>query len=184
MTKILDLVNTLAGWLNSLIEFLVTIGLAVLFSVTIIEVGGRYFFKYSFSWIPEAAGYLLSFVAFMGVSCLVYKRSLMSIDYLYKRFPAKVKALLSIIIWLLVIFYARVLVTAGYAFAVRASGQMSPSLVFQLTHVRMIIPIAGLLIAFQAFNNLLKDMREAVRLFKDPESVNTIGNFCTPTEQQ
>ncbi len=160
MTKIIDKVDIFAGWINSVVEFAVTIGLIVLFSFTMFEVGGRYVFGYSQSWIQEAVGYLLSFITFFGVSCLVYKKDLMRIDILYNRLSEKVRKILNIIFYLLIIYYSQILISAGYSFAEGAANQRSSSLVFRLSQIRLIIPIAGFFIAFQAFNKLLQEIKK------------------------
>jgi len=157
----------IADKLSVIIEFIVTLGLMLLFLLTIVEVGGRYYFNYSFHWIPEAVSFLLAFIVFFGVTCLVHRRSLLSVKIFQKLLSKRIKKIISICTWVFIIFYSWIFIWFGFSFSARVIGQLTPSGYFNLSHVRLVIPLAGILILFQSLVNLLQDIIDLIYTKKE-----------------
>lgn len=152
--------DNLARKINVVIEAAITMALVGILSVLIVTVIGRYFFRIAAPWILEFVGYATAFIGAFGFSCLVHRRTLLAITFLRDKLPLRAKKIFGILIWGLLIFYFRLIVEHGFAFAVSAAGRFSDSLVFPLEYVRMILPVGGLLIVFQAANNIVQDLLE------------------------
>lgn len=158
ITRVARPFDSVARKVNVVIEAAITAALVSILAVLIVTVISRYFFRIAAPWILEFVGYATAFIGAFGFSCLVHRRTLLAITFLREKLPLKAKKIFGILIWLLLIFYFRIIVEHGYAFAVSAAGRFSDSLVFRLDHVRMILPAGGLLIVFQAANNILQDL--------------------------
>lgn len=152
--------DNVARKINAVIEASITMALVGILSVLIVTVMSRYFFRIAAPWILEFVGYATAFIGAFGFSCLVRRRTLLAITFLREKLPLKAKKIFGIVIWGLLIFYFRIIVEHGFAFAISAAGRFSDSLVFPLEYVRMILPVGGLLIVFQAANNILQDLLE------------------------
>ena len=152
-------VYQVSGVVNWLMENLIGIALIILFVVIVGEVAGRSYLGFTLPWMPEAVGFLLAFITFAGMSCWVYRRKLLAIRFLKSKFINSERASLifDIFTWVILGGYAFLLMTVGVEFAGRAGGQYTPSRVFSLYHARLILPLGGALILFQALNNLLQD---------------------------
>lgn len=174
--KFTNLLSKVAKAINEIIEHVVTIALIGLFLMILVEVFSRYIFRLSTPWISEAVGFSIAFIAFWGSSCLVYRRSLLAITFIRDRYSPLVSILFDIVAWVLFMYYIRLFIQYGLSFAVNVQGQLTPSQVFRLSHVRLIIPSGGALIFFQCFNNFVQDLVKLVSFVRQvPATRSTIS---------
>ena len=164
INKLLENFDFIACKVNLIIEHAVTIALIGVFGMASIQVFSRYVINISYPWMGEAIEFLLAFIVFAAVSCLIRRRSLLSINLLANRLPLKIRYCISILSWFLMLFYFRILIIYGFSFALRAYGQLTPSQSFNLGAVRLMLPICGIIIFFQAFNNLIHDIIKLINI--------------------
>ena len=106
--------------------------------------------------------YTTAFIGSIGFSSLVHRRSLLTITFVRDKFPEILGRVFDILIWIGIILYFRLFITYGLVFAQSAVGRFSPSQVFELSQVRMIIPVGGALIVLQAIKNIIQDVNRWV----------------------
>ena len=157
-----ELLQKIATWVNHIIEVIITASLISILAILIVAVFSRFIFRFSAPWSQEYVSYATAVIGGVGFSALVHRRTMLSITFLKDRLPATLNRLFEMAIWVGVILYFRLFITYGLIFAQAVQGQFSPSMVFPLDKVRLIMPIGGILIVFQAFNNLLQDLRDWV----------------------
>lgn len=63
--------SRVADVLQGLLMTLVGLGMATLFVVVLVQVGGRYLFRYSPVWSEVLAGYIVVWVSFLGAAWLI-----------------------------------------------------------------------------------------------------------------
>ena len=130
------------------------------FSIIVAEVLGRGYLGFTLPWMPEAVGFLLAFITFVGMSCHVQRRRLLALTFVKERLfrSDRMVVAFDIAVWLILIFYTVILVVVGMEFAERGFGRYTTSRVFHIYHARLIVPLGGGLILLQGMINLIKDV--------------------------
>ena len=150
------LCDKVAKRISAIVEASVVFALMGVLGLVIFTIVSRYFFHVSAPWVFELVTIGIAYVATFGFSCLVQRKSLLSITFLSDRIPPKGKVVFHLCMWILFVMYFQWFVTNGVAFAENVRGQLSPSGVFDLFYPRLIIPAGGVLIIFQGFNNVMQ----------------------------
>lgn len=150
--------NKIAHGINVVVEVIVVMALVSVLVLLIVTVVGRYVFRISAPWVPEFVAYATAVIGAFGFSCLVHRRTLLAITFITDKFPAAASKAFDLLVWIGIILYFWLFIRYGIVFAESARGQFTPSLAFRLGQVRLIMPIGGVLIVFQALNNLVQDV--------------------------
>ena len=166
LNRILEWVERFSILLAKLVETLVTVALIMLFVLIVSEVIARGYLNMTIAWMMEAVGFLLAFITFLGISVHVYEKKLLSLEFLRERIFRTERAitLFSIFTWCILVAYAYVLVTEGLVFAERGIARFTPSRRFELYHVRLIVPVGGVLVLVQGLMNIVKDLAKLARV--------------------
>lgn len=153
-------IEKLSYILAVIIEKLIGIALIMIFVLIFAEVIGRAYFSYTIVWMMEATGFLLAIIIFFGMSIHIYKKNLLSVDFIKERLfrSPKSQSYFNIFVWLLIAIYSYILIKEGLVFAVRGIGRFTPTRIFEFYQVRMILPTGGILILVQAICNTIKEI--------------------------
>ena len=186
-TRFSELLNKFSRGVNIVVEALITASLASILALLIVTVFSRYLFRISAPWAPEYVSYATALIGAFGFSCLVYRRTLLSITFLRDKFSITAGRVFDLLVWVGIILYFRLFVTYGLIFAESVRGQFSPSRAFRLEQVRLLMPIGGVLIVFQAFNNVVQDIHAWLTSSKSggfaPSPEETLLDSHPETEQ-
>ena len=123
------------------------------------QVLSRYIIKTSFSWTEELARFLLIWLSILGAAYLNAKREHLSMDFLYQKLTETNKRKVSIIIELMVFFFALIVMVIGGGNLVYTTlhlNQLSGTLQIPLGYIYSILPISGFLIMSFAIFHIVK----------------------------
>ncbi len=164
MNKILEWIERISAGLAKIVEYLVAVALVFLFVLIFSEIVGRSLLGVTIAWMMEAVGFLLAFITFLGISVHVYRRKLLSLEFVREKLFRTPRAItfFSIFTWLVLLAYAYVLITEGLVFAERGIDRLTPSRRFELYHMRLILPVGGVLVFVQGVLNIAKEIGQLV----------------------
>lgn len=167
------------------IEKLIGIALIIIFVLIFAEVIGRLYFSYTIVWMMEATGFLLAIIVFFGMSVVIYRKELLSVDFVKEKLlrSLKSKTYFNIFVWLIVAIYSYILIKEGLVFAIRGIGRFTPTRLFEFYHIRMILPVGGMMIFVQAICNIVKEIlvlliasRTGIKAQQPEEDVLIVNN--------
>ncbi len=142
MTQIKKVIDAILKWASIVL-------LAVTSVLVVWQVFTRYILHMPSSWSEVAVTY--GFVC-LGMLCGAYvfgQSDHMNMQFIRNRFPRKVQIVIQMLTELLTAFLAvAVMGWGGYQLAAAAMGQIDPSLHIPMGYIYMVIPIAGVCIAF------------------------------------
>ena len=103
-------------WVERLEEWLLASLLAVMVSITFMQVIARYVFNYSFVWALEVTTVLFAWLIFIGMSYGVRVGSHIGVDALVKSLGPRAARIVGSIAALLCIVYAAIVTFGGYQY--------------------------------------------------------------------
>ena len=142
-----------------IIEVLLMLIFTILVVDVLFQVFSRYIIKTSFSWTEELARFLLIWLSILGAAYLNAKREHLSMDFLYQKLTETNKRKVSIIIELMVFFFALIVMVIGGGNLVYTTlhlNQLSGTLQIPLGYIYSILPISGFLIMSFAIFHIVK----------------------------
>ncbi len=141
---------------------LLALGLAVAVLVVLWQVFSRYALGDPSPWTGELARYLLIWIGLLGAAHVTGQRLHLAFDLLPARLDGAARHRHGVVVHLLIMLFAiAVLVVGGARLAalVWQLGQRSAALGLPLGIVYLVLPLAGLLIAFHATVFAFADLR-------------------------
>jgi len=151
-------VENVSHILNKGAEYLL-IGLIAGISILIfVQVVFRYGFNHSLYWSEEVGRYTLIWITFLGASVGFKKKAHMGVDFLFKAFGRKARALLTVISDLSIFILAMVLAVYGIKLASFVRFQTSAALLIPMSVPYSAIWIGGILTAVHSFSFVLSDI--------------------------
>lgn len=123
------------------------LSIAVLAFMTIFTVVMRYCFSLNWKQVAEFNVTLFAFTTFWGLGFCVLKNEHVMIDALYDGLPIKVKRVLSVIDYLIVLGVLAVFVKYGIAYVKMAGVQLSLGMEIPMYYMYGIMPVTGVLCA-------------------------------------
>lgn len=156
---VLDVIGQWVSKINGVV--LVLIAVLMVASVTW-QVVSRYFLNMPSTLTDELARFLFMWVGLLGaVQATAYKQHL-AIDLLALKVSGMQKIMLNIFIESCILFFSvSVMVIGGWNLTQRtfASQQITPSLQIPMGYVYIVVPIAGVLIAFFAVTEIYRTLK-------------------------
>jgi TRAP-type transport system small permease protein len=111
-------------------------------AVVFLQVVSRYVFSYPFDWPEEMARYLFVWVALLGAALALKRGAHFSIDALVKRFPAKWRLIISLLIHTILGIFTLVVSAKGFQLALRVREQLSPGMEVSMTYAYLSVPVS------------------------------------------
>ncbi len=148
--------------LSILTKFIIFLSMATMIILITGQILGRYFFGFSILWMTEVVNFSLGVIALGGSSVLIYSNEHISFKFIRRRMPPKIQLFVSSIGYLILTYYFILFIRYGYNFAIMGKNILSSSEIFELYHLRLMIPVGSCFLLVQTLNALIKDV---LRLF-------------------
>lgn len=123
------------------------VAVEVLAFMTIFTVIMRYFFSLNWKQVAEFNVTLFAFTTFWGLGYCILKNEHVMIDALYDILPVKMKRILSVIDYIIVLIVLGVFVKYGIAYVKMAGVQLSLGMEIPMYYMYGIMPVTGVLCA-------------------------------------
>ena len=123
------------------------VSMGILAFMTIFTVIMRYFFSLNWKQVAEFNVTLFAFTTFWGLGYCILKNEHVMIDALYDILPVKVKRILSIVDYVIVLVVLGVFVKYGIAYVKMAGVQLSLGMEIPMYYMYGIMPVTGVLCA-------------------------------------
>jgi len=138
-------------WIEKLEEYLLAVLLAVMVSITFMQVIARYIFNYSFVWALEVTTVLFAWLIFIGMSYGVRVGSHIGVDALVKSLGPKAARIVGSIAALLCIVYAVIVTIGGYQYVKKMHdvGILMQDVPIEQWIPRLVLPIGFSLLALR-----------------------------------
>ncbi len=155
MQKVLHTIDSISEWSGKVSSFLIYAGILIL----VFEVVARYFFKSPTVWAHGYTQRLFgSYFILVGAYTLI-KDAHIRVDIVYQRFPIRIRALLDILNYSLLILWTSVLAKEGISFfyhswQIREVDEMA--LAHPVYPVKFLLVVGVSLILLQGMGNLAK----------------------------
>jgi TRAP-type C4-dicarboxylate transport system permease small subunit len=128
--------------------------------VLVIQVFSRYVLNSAYSFAEELIRYLEVWVVFLGASMCVKDDTHPAVTIFVEFFPEPVRRRVKFIVNIAVFTVGMVMIIIGYRFAIRYTGQLTPTLRMSISFVYAAIPVSGFLICLQSANNFLENLNK------------------------
>ncbi|MGB3849745.1 MAG: TRAP transporter small permease [Tunicatimonas sp.] len=141
------------------VRFLLVVLMSAIVIDVLLQVFSRYLFNAPLSFTDELASFLLIWLGLLGSAYATGEKQHLAIDLLATRVsPASQRRLEVIVTGLVVVFALAVLIVGGswLVYTGFLFGQLSASLQLSLGYVYLIVPIAGVLIAYYSLDNTFR----------------------------
>lgn len=142
--------DKITGWIDLLARISMAISMLGILVMLLLQVAVRYILPIPISWAEEGAIYLSGYMAMIGTSVCLRANYHLQVDILRDSLGKRARLIHGILINLMVAAFSIFLIKYGYAFAQLGSGQTTGSSYFIVTHVRMAMPLGGVLLLLQA----------------------------------
>ena len=138
-------------WIERLEEALLALLLAVMVSITFMQVIARYIFNYSFVWALEVTTVLFAWLIFIGMSYGVRMGSHIGVDALVKSLGPTASRVVGAIAAVLCIVYALIITIGGYQYVRKMYdvGILMQDVPIQQWIPRVILPLGFALLALR-----------------------------------
>jgi C4-dicarboxylate transporter DctQ subunit len=138
-------------WVEQLEEYLLAVLLAVMVSITFMQVIARYIFNYSFVWALEVTTVLFAWLIFIGMSYGVRVGSHIGVDALVKSLGPKAARIVGSIAAVLCIVYAVIVTIGGYQYVKKMHdvGILMQDVPIEQWIPRLVLPIGFSLLALR-----------------------------------
>ena len=154
----MDHFNSIIEMIASIIEWLVTIMLAVLISITAVQVFNRYFLQFSYAWAEELSKLIFFYTVFLAGSLAIHKGTFSAFE-LHKLMSADWQKRIQVFIWLLILGFQ---IVAGYYGGVMVSlttTQITPALEIPQAIAYGAIPCGMIFMIVMTVQKLLHELQ-------------------------
>ncbi|AZQ67956.1 TRAP transporter small permease [Silicimonas algicola] len=131
--------------------------------VLLLQVVSRMIFKYPFAWPEELAGFLFTWLIFLGASVAYRSGSMIGIDWLVQMLPTRARAVINTLTSLLMIMLLMFLVWKGVETTLKSANSQTTVLRFSWAWVYAAFPVG--------FSFLLASI--TLDFLANPKSANT-----------
>ena len=152
--------------IETIIKYIMTIALAIMVFVTVLEVIRRYMFGLSYPWAEELVRYLLVWVTFVGGSVAFKTGNMVLLDLVLNYLSDKNKHILALITNTVSLAFLAYLFrySVKYTFSSVIIDQVSTGLGVSMLYAYLSVPLGFGLMIFFALNNypvLINNLRKA-----------------------
>ena len=141
------------------VRFLLVVLMSAIVIDVLLQVFSRYLFNAPLSFTDELASFLLIWLGLLGAAYATGEKQHLAIDLLAMRVSPASQRRLEVIVTVLVVVFALAVLIVGGGWLVYTGflfGQLSASLQLSLGYVYLIVPIAGVLIAYYSIDNTFR----------------------------
>jgi TRAP-type C4-dicarboxylate transport system permease small subunit len=147
--------NRVVDLIARIVRLVILLQAAAIFAIIIVTVVTRYGFNYVASWSEEVPRYLLIWVSFLGAAACVDLRDHIAFDYLYKRFPARLRALVQLLINLAIFGFGWIMLVYGVRFVEQFGSDFMESIPFTNVWYYTALPVSGALMMLYSLRDQL-----------------------------
>ncbi|EFC90547.1 MULTISPECIES: TRAP transporter small permease [Dethiosulfovibrio] len=143
-------------------EILGSILVAVMVTISFVNVITRYFIRMSLSWSEEITVNLFVWVVMLGTAIAFKKGSHLGMEFIYERFPDRIKKVLFLLSAILSIAFFVVL---GWLGAIEVKDEIdlcviTESLAIPVWYYTIAIPVFSVLVIFRILQNVVTSLRD------------------------
>lgn len=112
-------------------------------------------------WTEELARFLLVWVSLLGGAVAFGTKGHLGVDFFVGKFDPATQKLMSVVVHLVVLFFAGSIFVYGggrVVYDALAMEQMTPALGWKMGHVYLALPIAGIFMVLYTVENLIETM--------------------------
>ena len=165
INRVLNIIDDINEWIGKAAAFL---GI-ILMGIVVYEVIMRYFLNRPHIWAMEMCGFMLLGMTFFGGGYVLLHNGHVKVEILYDKFPPRVRALIDLITYPVLVFICIVLVWYGgeatydsLIHSYRTHSAWAPI----IWPSQMIVPIGGILIGLQFFAKWIRDFIMVIKGIK------------------
>ena len=147
--------NRAVDLLSALLRAVILLQASAIFAIIIVTVVTRYGFNYVASWSEEVPRYLLIWISFLGAAVCVDLKHHIAFDYLYKRFPGRVRAAVQLLINAAIFGFGCIMLVYGVRFVQAFGGDLMESIPFTNVWYYTALPVSGALIMLYSLRDQL-----------------------------
>jgi TRAP-type transport system small permease protein len=150
--------DRLLEWLDQVVRAGLVLMMAGIFSLLVTQVLLRYVIHFPLAWIEELATFLAAYLTLFGASVCLRAGSHVSVDTLYRAVPELPRRLITILVYMLVLYFCWALHVGGQRLAWLGVRELSDSGYFYQYWPRMALVLGAWLLALQAANLLFQEI--------------------------
>lgn len=172
MLKLARAVTRLNRWIGRIVAWIIL----PIFALLIVDVAMRYVVGRPAIWTSELAQLVFGVYGVIGGGYLLAERAHVNVDILYGKLPRKRKALLDVATSILFFMFMAVLMYQGIDLAWESAEKLETSQSIwnpPIWPVKLMIPVAGLLLLLQGIVRLVSDIRVLMGLPADDDTFGT-----------
>lgn len=144
---------------DAAIDYLIVIMFSALIVSCVTQVFMRTVLNASPPWTEELARYSFMYVNFIGAVICVREKSHARVTAILDMLSGAARTALEVVADLVTLFASYVMLRYGIVCVLQVSAQRSPAMRVCMSFVYLCIPLAGLLIAIEAFLSLYRNLR-------------------------
>lgn len=160
--KLLSVIDSISEWSGKTVSWLIFPICAVVLSETIL----RYGFDRPTIWAHEAGQMLFGALIILGIAWVHRYDEHVNMDVIYKRFPVRMQAIVSLLTSILFFLVCASMVWKGGEFAWNSLLDLERSSTSPwhppLYPLKLTIPLAGLLLLLQGVAKFIRDFNKAI----------------------
>ena len=172
MLKLARAITRLNRWIGRTVAWMIL----PIFAMLIVDVGMRYLIGRPSIWTTELTQLVFGVYAVIGGGYLLAERAHVNVDIIYGRLPRERKALLDVLTSILFFLFMAVLMYQGTELAWESVQKRETSQSIwnpPIWPVKLMIPVAGLLLLLQGIIRLVADIRILLGLPVDDDTFGT-----------
>ena len=147
--------NRAVDLLSALLRAVILLMASAIFVIIVFTVITRYGFDYVLSWSEEVPRYLLIWISFLGGAVCVDLKDHIAFDYLYKRFPPPLRAVVQLLINAAIFAFGWIMLVYGIHFVRAFGGDFMESIPFTNVWYYTALPVSGALIMLYSLRDQL-----------------------------
>jgi len=142
--------------LDGIIKYLLVTLLILMFAITFLQVVMRYLFLSPLPWAEEAVRFMFVWASFIGAAIGIKEKIHIGINIIVARLPLILQRITSTAVYLLIMWFAYFMITAGWQFTRFTHAQFSPAIVMRMSYVHVAIPVSGALLILYCSLEIIK----------------------------
>ncbi len=147
--------NRIVDAIAAFVRVVILLQAAAIFAIIIVTVVTRYGFSFVLSWSEEVPRYLLIWVSFLGAAACVDLRDHIAFDYLLKRFPRSVQAVVQLLINAAIFGFGWIMLLYGVRFVEAFGSDFMESIPFTNVWYYTALPVSGALMMLYSLRDQL-----------------------------
>lgn len=158
LARIARLIDGAFHRLDQAVRAALVLLMAAVFLLLTAQVLLRYVVYYPLAWIEELATFLAAYLALWGASACLRAGSHVSVDTFYQLFPEGIRRLVTVLVYVLLLYFCYALYLGGQRLAWLGATEISDSGYFYQYWPRMAVVTGAVLIALQTVNLLFQEI--------------------------